>query len=642
MDRVQWLFEGITSAGPAVASSILFAAFGGLIAWLIGLRTPLLLIVAAVPTGIAALALAAQALGAAGIQTTFLVDALVALLAALVMGAARRLWIRRTDPGEHEEVAAGRVRWAGAAVGGLVALAVWLAGIGDFAIPPQGNDDIWHGYLAERLTHMPAITADTVAPAFADSAAPVVYYQYGLHLAAALVHGVTGVSVAEALNGAWIVYVGLLLPFGIAALAWRLFPADPWVAFWAAAISSSLAIFPYLTNGILPYTAALAMVPGLLALVVSTVDRPPHPPAAIVALVGLGVFVTHPSAAVAAAVLALLVTADQLLRRSSLRARLVGAWRLATVGVLGLVIASPWLLASGDIGLGAGGTGPAVDGLDTAAGMLLGFASPWTSPQPLFAGLCLLGVLISLTSGRGIGIALGLLIFGGLYVGALAGLEGTSRLASPWHGDWHRLAAVVGLVAPVLAGLAIATVMGWSQRFMTSRRRPVLIALAVVIGLPPLVVTAYHTGQAQSIVRTAWHLPTLVTDEDLALFQDLADRAGPADKVLNSPVDGSTWMYALFDVVPVLPYSGGSNLNLPDVYQGKGEQANPVTTCRTLAAVGATYALVKFVRGNDPGDNYDVAALVSRYPDLFTVVGRSDSGVAYRIEPTELARCASG
>ena len=437
-------------------------------------------------------------------------------------------------------------------------------------------------------------------------------------------------------------YVGLLFPFGVAALAWRLFPADPWVAFWAAAISSSLAIFPYLTNGILPYTAALAMVPGVLALVVATVDRRPHPPPAIVALVGLGVFLTHPSAAVAAAVLALLVAADQLLRPSTLRGRLLGLSRLVTVGGLGLVIASPWLLASGDVGLDSGGTGAAVDGLATAGGMLLGFASPWTSPQPLLAGLCLLGLLVSLTSRRGIGIALGFLVFGGLYVGALAGREDLSRLASPWHGDWHRLAAVVGLVAPVLAGLASATVMGWARRLLTSRKRPVLIVLAVAIGLPPVAVTAYYTGEAQSIVRTAWHLPRLVTDQDIALFQDLADHAGPADKVLNSPVDGSTWMYALFEVVPVLPYSGGSNLFLPNVYRGVGEQANPVVTCQTMAALGATYALVKFVRGNDPGHNYDVSMLVSRFPDLFTVVGRSASGVAYRIEPGELARCASG
>jgi hypothetical protein len=136
-------------------------------------------------------------------------------------------------------------------------------------------------------------------------------------------------------------------------------------------------------------------------------------------------------------------------------------------------------------------------------------------------------------------------------------------------------------------------------------------------------------------------VPRLVTDEDLALFRDLADSAGPADRVLNSPVDGSTWMYALFEVVPILPYPGGSNLNVPDVYQGLGEQANPVVICRTLAAIGATYALVKFVGGNDPGA-HDVAMLVKRYPHLFTVVGRSESGVAYRIEPAALARCASG
>ena len=525
---------------------------------------------------------------------------------------------------------------------GWSAWAVWLAGIGDFAIPPQGNDDIWHGYLAERLTHMPAITAGTVAPAFTDSATPVVYYQYGLHLAAAVVHEVTGVSVAEALNGAWIVYVGLLLPFGIAALAWRLFPANPWVAFWAAAMSSSLAIFPYLTNGILPYTAALAMVPGLLALVVSTVDRRPHPPAAVVALVGLGVFVTHPSAAVAAAVLALFVTADQLLRPSSAQCSAVRGteagdrWR-PWVG--DRVAVAPGVrrhrAGRGRYGRGrrrtrhgrwdAPGIRLALDLAATAVRRPLPVRRP---RQP--------------DCRRGIGITLGLLIFGGPL---RRGPCRHRRYFGTCQPVARRLASAGGCRRPRRTGRCRPCDRhghGVVAAAHDTRKRPVLFVLAAVIGLPPVVVTAYDTAEAQSIVRSAWHMPRLVTDQDLVLFRDLADRAGPADKVLNSPVDGSTWMYALFEVAPVLPYSGGSNLNLPDVYRGAVEQANPVVACRTLAATGATYALVKFVRGNDPAGNYDVALLVSRYPDLFTVVGRSDSGVAYRIEPAELARCASG
>ncbi len=627
-----------------MVSSIVFAAFGAAVARLLGLRTALLLVVAATPTGIAALVLAAQVVGVVGIRTTIWIDALVALAAATGVGVARQFWMRRAPQETPARDAPGRIRWAGAAVGALVALGVWLGGIGDFAIPPQGNDDIWHGYLVERLTLMQAITAATVAPAYADSATPIVYYQYGLHLSAALVHELTGVSVAGALNGAWTVFVGLLLPFGVAALAWRLFPAHPWVAFWSAALSTSFTIFPYLTNGILPYTAALAMVPGVLALVLAMVDRV-SVPAAVVALAGLGVFVTHPSAAVAAAVLGVLVTIDRLVRPSITRDRLPAVRQLVVVGALGIILSSPWLLASGDVGLSAPGGSASVTQV-AAAGVdkLLGLASPWTPPQPLLAVMAWLGVLASLASRRAIGFTLAFLLFSALYVGALGGAEGIAGIPNPWHGDWHRLVAVVGLLAPVVAGLGVTTVIRHSRSLLARigdrRTHAVLVAVALIIGASAVVRIPYDAAHAQSIVRTAWHSPRLVTDHDIDLLRDLANRLGPADKVLNSPVDGSSWMYALFETVPVSPYSGGSNLNLPDVYGGQGVYADRGVVCRTLAATGATYALVKTVRGNDGGDNYDIARLVSRYPELFTLILRSESSSAYRIEAVELARCA--
>lgn len=645
MDRVSWLLEGIASAGPAVASSFLFLTFGAVAAWLLGLRTRLLVAVAALPTGIGLLVLTSHVLGTLGLRTTLVMDAVVALAAVATIAAVRRVWKRGT-PAETQ--AAGQAPdplvWAGAGIGAALAAGVWLAGIGTFGIPPQATDDVWHGYLVERLTHMPVITAGDVAPTFVDSADPVVYYQYGLHLSGALIHELTGVSVAEILNGAWVVYVGVLLAFGVAAAAWRLFPDRPWVAFWSGVLSAGVTAFPYLTNGILPYTAALAMIPGLLALLLTFLDQRLRVPSMVLALAAVGVFVTHPAAAVAAAVLAALVTIEQMLRPSRIRDRRLAARRLGTVGALAAIGSLPWLLAAGNTGIATPATNASVGGVLPATWMLLGLASPWTPPQPLLAFLTMVGVVTSVVSRRAIGMTAGLLIFGALFIGVLAGAKSMSDLAGPWHANWYRLVAVIGLIVPILAGLGAATVVGSSGRFLTriarSRASFALAVIAVVIGSLIAITTAYDVARAQSIVRSAWHSSGLVTAQDLELLRALANRLVPADKVLNSPVDGSTWMYAMFGARPVLPYSGGSTLYLADLFRGEGQYGDAGFNCRALAETGATYAVVTELRGSS--DDYDIAGFVSRNPGLFTEVLRAGTSAAYRIDHQSLARCADG
>lgn len=642
MDRVFLVFEGIASGGPAAASSILFLAFGAAAAWLLGLRSPLLLVVAALPTGIGLLALTAQALGTLGLQTTLVMDAVVALAVAATIGAVRRRWTRG-GPTAPADAAVDRLVWAGAASGAAVALAVWLGGIGNFALPPQSNDDIWHGYLVERLTHMPVITAGGVAPTFVDSATPVVYYPYGLHLAGASIHQLTGVSVAEVLNGAWIVYIGLLLPFGLAAAAWRLFPGRPWVAFWSGVLSAGVTAFPSLTNGVLPYTASLAMVPGLLALLLAYLDQRLRAPTFVLAFATIGVFVTHPAGALVAVLLGGLVAVERMLHGSR-RDAAPALRRLGTAGALAAIGSLPWVLAVGTSGLGAPVTNAEVGGILPAAWMLLGLASPWTLPQPLLAALTVLGVVTSIVSRRAIAMTTGLLLFGALFIGVVAGMKGITDLTGPWYGNWYRLLAVVGLLVPILAGLGTATLVGLSGRVVArlAARGTSLAAtvIAVAIGSGVAVAMAYDAAAVQSIVRTAWHAPQLVTAEDVQLLHALSDRLGPDDRVLNSPRDGSTWMYAMFRATPVLPYVYGPTLSLSDIYSGAGGYSDAGVACGALARLAPTYAVVKEVRGDIHDDAYDIAGFVSRNSDLFTLVLRGDAGAIYRVDEQAVTRCA--
>ena len=629
-----------------MASSILFIAFGAAGAWLLGLRTPLLLVVAALPTGIGLLGLSAHLVGTIGFRSTVAMDAVVALIVAALIGNAPRLWRRGAAAEPPAAEPPSRLVWAGAAIGASVAMGVWLAGIGDFGLPPQQNDDIWHGYLVERLTHMPAITAGDVAPIFVDSAAPVAYYPYGLHLAGALVHEVTGVGVAEILNGAWVVYVGLLLPFGLAAAAWRLFPDRPWVAFWSGTLSAGVTVFPYLTNGILSYTVSLAMAPGFLALLSAFLDQRLRAPSMVLALAAVGVLVTHPAGALVAAVLGGLVAIEQVLHSSSNADVRRAALRLGTVGALAMIGSLPWLLALGTGGLGAPGTIATLGGVAPAVWMFLGLASPWTPPQPLLAFLTVVGVVTTVVARRALGITAGLVIFGALFIGVIAGVKGVSDLTGPWYGNWYRLLAVVGLVVPILAGLGVVSVVavsrGFTARILPPRASFALVLIAVAVGSVATVAMAYDAARGQSIVRTAWHSPRLVTAQDVQLLRAMSDRLGSADKVLNSPRDGSTWMYAMFGATPVLPYVYGSTLPLSDLFSGNGEYGDASTACRALEETAATYAVVKDVRGDISDAEYDIAAFVSRISNVFVEVLRTDTGTVYSIDQQSLARCADG
>jgi hypothetical protein len=619
--------------------------FGAVVAWLLGLRDRLLLAVAALPTGLANLALTAHVCGSLGISTSISANALVALLAAGAVGVARR-WAHPRLPARPPGAADSRLprtAWIGGSIGAAIGLGVWMSGIGAFGVPPQATDDIWHGYLAERLTHLARVTADTVAPLSAASDEPVVYYQYGLHMSAALVHEVTGLSNAEILNGVWVVFVGVLFPIGIAAAAWQLLPRRlPLVPIWAGGLAATVTTFPYLTNGILPYTAALAMIPGFIALLLAALDERHDAPAPVVALAALGIFLTHPTGAVAAAVLAVLAVAEWLARRSipPLRA----AKRLATIAVLTLVISLPWLVAAGGVGLAASSTTSAVANI--TSGVIMGFslATPWTGPQPVLAILALGGITVGIATRRALAVVVALLGFGVVYVLVLAGVRGVSDLTGPWHADWHRLVAVVGMLVPLAAGLGAAAAAEWATRAVGpvstwSLRRPAAIAVALV-ALVALGGLAYGTARNQSIIRTAWHSGGLLTEDDMSVLRAVAQEVGPSDKVLSSPVDGSTWIYSLYGATPVLPYSAGSMLHIPDLIGGRGIYVDQGEVCRTLQTLGATHTVTKAVHGDDPAGDYDVTRLVERYPELFTEMERGRSAVAYSIDADAVARCA--
>jgi hypothetical protein len=641
VERLTWVLDGLGSALPALAAAVVIVAYGVAASRLMGVRSGLLALAAALPTGIAVLMLAAQIVGMLGVAAPLAAHAIIGLGIALLIGGVSRRSRRGPPPAVHHT----HVIWAGIVIGVFGTLAVWVGGIGNHALPPQANDEIWHGYLVERLTHMPIITANTVAPTLADSASPVLFYQYGLHLAWALGHVVTGTSVAEALNGGWLVHVAMLLPVGAAALARALFPDRPWVALWAAVLSPSVVIFPYLTNGLLPYTASLAMIPGFLALLVTQLGAEPSAPRASVALAAAGIFVAHPAGAIVAALIAVPVSVDVILGRRGAAARRDGVARLMSIGLIAAAAALPWLVASGERGLGEAPALAAVD-LPSALRLVMTLGTPWTSPQPVMAILAAGGIIATIIGRRGVALSVAYGALAVLFIGTVAGLGGFAAITQSWHAQWYRIAAGLGVLVPVLAGLGMASVIGVVRGRIAPRlgraRRFAAAGIAAVV----LVVgagAAYASAQGQSIVRDAWHSRQLIQASDVELFRQLATVSEPGDRVFNSPRDGSSWMYALDGVIPMHPYIYLTPRWSWDLVNGLAVYEYPSVACWRLQREDVSYAVVKEVTGDLPGlEAYDIAGFVERHPDLFLEVARTDSAIAYRIDQDALDECMGG
>jgi hypothetical protein len=98
-------------------------------------------------------------------------------------------------------------------------------------------------------------------------------------------------------------------------------------------------------------------------------------------------------------------------------------------------------------------------------------------------------------------------------------------------------------------------------------------------------------------------------------------------------------MFAIVHATPVAPYVTPGSIGWADIYREVGGPADLVAACRRLEERGATYAIVKDVAG-DVGD-FDIVGFVSRNPDLFTLVTRSDSGAIYSVDRGAVERCAA-
>lgn len=643
MHHITTTIEGLVSGVELLVVGLPLLLYGALAGLLAGVRDRLVVVAASVPMAVGLLVITTQVLGSLGVHLQLWVVAVLALVPAAAVGSVPWLVRQRSGQPAHDDTASTKpwYVWAAAAAGAALAVAAWLPGIPDPALPPQNIDDVWHGFLTRRIADLEVITAASMSPVRADATMPTTFYPYGLHLASATLWEVTGASIPVVLNAMWATGVGVMLPFGVAALLHVLQPHRPSSAALAAVVASGLQFFPYALTGIQPYAFAVSMTPAVLALVAHHSGR--GTPATGFALVvcGVGALVAHPAATTAIAVIAVFVAAEVAVRGGLPGVR-QAALRLLPVAVLAWLIARPFLRsAAGTSGqLAVSKDIPYADPL-VAVGDFLLLKTPWTpAGQPVLAVFALVGLAACVFGSRhGWSIVAGYLVLLAILVGASSGAAWARPYIGTWYGEWHRLAGPVVLLASVLAGvgadavLRLLTKLGGARRDVRAPRFAMVAVAGLVLALVFARGVAHGVLSGRSTVQAAWQ-PRIVTTADLALYAEAAKRVGPDDLVLNNWDDGSGWMYAIGGVRPAVPYVFSGDPNWSRVV-GRVAALEPAD-CRFLLRHDVTHVLATRHTANPN----PLLLAAEANPAALQPVYRGATGSIFRFDQSHLMSCA--
>lgn len=503
--------------------------------------------------------------------------AATAWLLAIGIGRAvlARLWswparpARPARPGRRAGTAAAYL------VGGLMVLAgagvgvgTWLAGLHELAIIPQEHDMIVHAVQAAYIERTGRAAPWQLVPADVLTGTPVAFYPSGIHLLMAACAGLAG-STVEAINAVTVVVLAVVLSTGAAALTavaagqLRLSRATAALAGGLAALVAAGLYRPTFQlmhdGGILANAATLAMTPGVVAGVL-LLPRLPWGSAVAVGVACAGVLWVHPSAAISVGVTVLAWWAGQALVRDG-RRRLRGlTGPLLVAGAsAGMLLAAtlPALLAAAGRTTGFppdSGAHPLREALGSTLGLTYGgYLDPEQSRAQLAAAvLAAAGVVTVIALRRGYGAvtawATWCLITVGAFLSPAAGWEAV--VTGFFYDALLRTWSHVSLLVPVLAGLGVVLtanlVAVLVRRHTPLPARPVAAVLALAAWATYLVEQAPNYAETNTTaVAGRYSTPDFerVDADDQRAIDWLATRVRPGQRVLNSPNDGSTYLY---------------------------------------------------------------------------------------------------
>jgi hypothetical protein len=524
-----------------------------------------------------------------------LLTTLVALAAVLLVLGGVRLLVRRrrpapepVPPAEDERLRAltgtpGRIAQV---AGLLIALAgvglgvrMWHQGLGSWQTPTQEHDTVTHAVLT-AFTHFTGQAAPwQVLPIDVVHDTAVQFYPPGFTDICALLTDIFGDTMLS-LNLTTVAFMVVVLPLSVAAFTAAVLRhgrvGRGWVELGAgvAAFVSVQLYRPGIAfahdGGVLPNAAAMALTPGLVAVML-VIGKRHWGRAVLVGVAAAGAFNLHPSALTSVALTTVAAMIGLLFTRAGRLAFVRALLPLVLAGVVAVVLVIPDVLALLRLG---GGT--VVDAPATIRGAPLGasfeylarlpyggyFDPSGTLGQLTLGVLGLAGALLAVLSRRSWTLVTAWLFWAAVVVsfhnspnsgfGAMIGRY-YYRVANRL--DTHVYLMIPPLVGVgfVVAGLVVATAR--ARNPIPARARPLVAAGLVVVVLGVLTVTTFrgymNTGALSLSQRYAAPQFVRYDNADDAAAAWLHEHAAPGETILNNANDGSTLLYVDYDL-PIL------------------------------------------------------------------------------------------
>lgn len=400
-------------------------------------------------------------------------------------------------------------------------------------------------------------------------------YPAAWHSVAALLVQLTGIDIPSAQNALNLVIAAVIWPASCLFLVAYTISRRPAALVLASIVAGSQVAFPYLMivwGPLFPYALAVAMLPAALTAVVA-LSRGAHPGreswvswAASLVLAGGGLAFAHTSSintllAVSSPIL-LLVWIKRAKRLTPWRQQVsrVALFALGTLLVLCVAIVS-WLKLRPAPYDNWGPTvkpGAAVGEVLTVSPMQLAI------PAVIVSVLSIWGLYVVLRARQKYWLAACYGVVAALYIVAAAAPKGDLRdaIVGTWYQDTYRLAALLPLFATPLAvigGLHLWDLWRCSpaaKRFSLAVERPfdllhgrgpaalaVLSALVVAVLATFVGPTSHYVAGASSVYELNAQ-SDLLTPDERALLERVADHVPPGAVIADNPWNGSSLAYA--------------------------------------------------------------------------------------------------
>lgn len=468
-----------------------------------------------------------------------------ALLIVLLVGVMRNRknlhWLRR------EISTIEKIGLISTSFVGVIFLVMWWRAAGHLGQLLPNHDAMYHSYVIRNIVETESTKVSEALRLFpigAGSAAN--FYPLGLHSVIALTSGISGTSINGSMN-----LVTLVLAIGI-------FPLSMWTwtrellgnsklvaAITPIAVLMLSSVFPWspMSWGGMPAIVGMCIAPAIAVFVADVLHTPSRNGVLLVTIAMVGMFSIHSPELV----LVFLLTAVLLIRRGNIPYRNILSCGIR-VGIGSVIALAPVVLAT------AGGASersldyqPVLDATTTIGQSLLfsfsGFA------LPIATILVAIGIIESNRKKNSVLTwAFGTVVL----VTTLAAVFPKNSLirlvTKPWYGQVLRLDYnIVYFAVPLIVSAII---------WLFSIKKIALLRVSS-IGIAAMLISTgvSQVHRADKLLLESWYNGLVpVNQNSVAAFHWMSKNIGKDEYVLTDydGIDGSTWMYALSGVRPVM------------------------------------------------------------------------------------------